>query len=149
LARARAGRLRIVGPGRNRVDMVHVANAADAHLLAEAALRRGTGGRAYFITNGEPVRLWDWINGLLAALGEPPLTRRISLGAASAVGGVCEALWRMLPLRGEPPMTRFVAAELAKDHWFSIAAARRDLGYEPKVTMAQGTAELVASLRTR
>ncbi len=149
LARARAGRLRIVGPGRNRVDMVHVANAADAHLDAEAALRRGTGGRAYFITNGEPVGLWDWINGLLVALGEPPVTRRISLGAASAVGGVCEALWRVLPLRGEPPMTRFVAAELAKDHWFSIAAARRDLGYEPKVTMAQGTAELVASLRSR
>jgi nucleoside-diphosphate-sugar epimerase len=149
LARARAGRLRIVGPGRNSVDMVHVANAADAHLGAEAALRRGTSGRAYFITNGEPVGLWDWINGLLVALGEPPVTRRISLGAASAVGGVCEALWRVLPLRGEPPMTRFVAAELAKDHWFSIAAARRDLGYEPKVTMAQGTAELVASLRTR
>lgn len=149
LARARAGRLRIVGAGGNRVDMVHVANAADAHLLAEAALRRGTGGRAYFITNGEPVGLWDWINGLLVALGEPPLTRRISLGAASAVGAVCEGLWRVLPLRGEPPMTRFVAAELAKDHWFSIAAARRDLGYEPKVTMAQGTAELVASLRAR
>lgn len=149
LARARAGRLRIVGPGRNRVDMVHVANATDAHLLAEGALRRGTGGRAYFITNGEPVALWEWINGLLVALGEPPLTRRISLGAASAVGGVCEALWRVLPLRGEPPMTRFVAAELAKDHWFSIAAARRDLGYVPKVTMAQGTAELVASLRAR
>jgi nucleoside-diphosphate-sugar epimerase len=129
--------------------MVHVANAADAHLGAEAALRRGTSGRAYFITNGEPVGLWDWINGLLVALGEPPVTRRISLGAASAVGGVCEALWRVLPLRCEPPMTRFVAAELAKDHWFSIAAARRDLGYEPKVTMAQGTAELVASLRTR
>ncbi len=187
LARARAGRLRIVGPGRNRVDMVHVANAADAHLLAEAALRQSNllgyvapaaagggapergpaaaakgnpigyfagdrpaaAGRAYFITNGEPVALWEWINGLLVALGEPPLTRRISLGAASAVGGVCEALWRVLPLRGEPPMTRFVAAELAKDHWFSIAAARRDLGYVPKVTMAQGTAELVASLRAR
>jgi nucleoside-diphosphate-sugar epimerase len=147
LARARAGRLRIVGDGANRVDMVHVANAVDAHLLAEQALATTAGGRAYFITNGEPIALWDWINRLLTALGEPPVTRRISLPAASAIGAVCEGLWRTLPLRGEPPMTRFIAAELAKDHWFNLAAARRDLGYEPRVTMAAGTAELVAALR--
>lgn len=104
-------------------------------------------GRAYFITNGEPVVLWDWINGLLTALGEPPVTKHISLGTASAVGAMCEAAWRVLPLKGEPPMTRFVAAELAKDHWFSLDAARRDLGYSPRISMAAGTAELVAALR--
>jgi nucleoside-diphosphate-sugar epimerase len=204
LARARAGRLRIIGAGRNRVDMVHVANAVDAHLLAEAALcqcnllgynpapapsaaanpprhligdttsftaaldpvssprnsppmpchllgdktaARPANGRAFFITNGEPVFLWEWINGLLAALGEPPVTRRISLRAATAIGAVCEWAWRVLPVAAEPPMTRFIAEELAKDHWFDLTAARRDLGYEPRVSMAQGTAELVASLR--
>jgi nucleoside-diphosphate-sugar epimerase len=161
LARARAGRLRIVGTGRNRVDLVHVENAVDAHLFAEAALTvchpiddkpSGAGaepaaaGKAYFITNGEPVALWSWINGLLVALGEPPVTKRISLGAAQVMGALCEGLWRALPLAGEPPMTRFVAAELAKDHWFDISAARRDLGYHPRVSMAQGTAELVAAL---
>jgi nucleoside-diphosphate-sugar epimerase len=148
LARARAGRLRIVGPGRNRVDLVHIANAVDAHLLAEQALIRAdapAAGRPYFITNGEPVILWDWINTLLRTLGEPPVTRRISLGAASAVGGACELLWRALSLRGEPPMTRFVAAELAKDHWFNITAARRDLGYTPGVSMAEGMAQLAAT----
>lgn len=147
LARARAGRLRIVGGGGNRVDMVHVDNAVDAHLLAEAALRQGRGaGRAYFITNAEPVALWEWINGLLQALGEPPVEKKISAGAASAVGALCEAAWKVLPLRGEPPMTRFIAAELAKDHWFDPTAARRDLGYVPRVTMAAGTAELVQAL---
>ncbi len=158
LARARAGRLRIIGDGTNRVDMVHIANAVDAHLNAETALRRchllndnGAGlppaGRAYFITNDEPVVLWDWINSLLTALGEKPIKRRLSLDAARRIGGVCEALWRVFRLKGEPPMTRFVAAELAKDHWFSIAAARRDLGYAPRVSMAEGTAELVAWYR--
>jgi nucleoside-diphosphate-sugar epimerase len=150
LERARAGRLRIVGEGRNRVDMVHVENAADAHIAAEAALCAAdppAGGRAYFITNGEPVVLWDWINGLLAALGEPRVTRRISLGAACAIGAACEAAWGALRLRGEPPMTRFVATELAKDHWFDISAARRDLGYAPRMGMRQGTAELVAALK--
>jgi len=150
LARARAGRLRIVGNGMNRVDMVQIENAVDAHLLAERSLARGdspAAGRAYFITNGEPVPLWDWINDLLRALGEPPVTKKISLAAASAVGAVCESLWRLLPVRTEPPITRFVAAELAKDHWFNLSAARRDLGYAPRVTMAAGTAELVAHLR--
>jgi nucleoside-diphosphate-sugar epimerase len=146
LARARAGKLRIVGHGKNRVDMVHIENAVDAHLLAESSLENCS-GRAYFITNGEPVALWEWINALLQALGEPPVTRRVSLGAARAAGAVCELAWRTLPLRGEPPMTRFVAAELAKDHWFSLAAARRDLGYVPRVSMAEGTAALAAALR--
>jgi nucleoside-diphosphate-sugar epimerase len=45
-------------------------------------------------------------------------------------------------------MTRFVAAELAMDHWFDISAARRDLGYAPRVSMAQGTSELVRLLRS-
>lgn len=176
LARARAGRLRIIGSGRNRVDLVHVENAVDAHLLAERALtechplddkpsvdsarvtsatchlmddirrERPAAGRAYFITNGEPVVLWDWINDLLRALGEPPVTKHIPLRAASIIGAGCELTWRVLRLPGEPPLTRFVAAELAKDHWFDLTAARRDLGYEPRITMAAGTAELVATL---
>ena len=156
LARARAGRLRIVGSGQNRVDLVHVENAVDAHLLAETALRechairdvhsgpRRADGRAFFITNGEPVMLWDWINSLLVALGEPPVTKKISLGAAHAAGAACEVLWNLLPIRTEPPLTRFVATELAKDHWFDLSTARRDLGYSPRVSMAAGTAELVA-----
>jgi len=161
LARARAGRLRLIGDGQNKVDMVHVENAVDAHLLAERALSvsqlstlnsqpapPSAAGRAFFITNGEPVLLWEWINALLRALGEPPVTRRLSLSTASALGAVCETLWRVLPVNTEPPMTRFIAAELAKDHWFNLAAARRDLGYEPRVTMAEGTAALVASLRS-
>jgi nucleoside-diphosphate-sugar epimerase len=148
LERARAGRLRIVGHGRNRVDMVHVENAADAQLLAEAALEDGVAaGRAYFITNGEPVVLWEWINGLLKALGEKPVTRRVPLPLASALGAVCEFAWRGLRLKGEPPMTRFVASELAKDHWFDLSAARRDLAYEPRIRMAEGTAALVAALK--
>lgn len=159
VGRAREGRLRIIGSGRNRVDLVHVENAVDAHLLAEQALagchptndngpgRRPVEGRAFFITNDEPVMLWEWINQLLCAIGEQPASKHISLRGASVLGAACEFAWRALPLRGEPPMTRFVARELAKDHWFDIRAARRDLGFAPQVSMQQGTAELVAHLK--
>jgi nucleoside-diphosphate-sugar epimerase len=153
LAAARRGRLRVVGTGRNLVDITHVENVVDAHILAEEALMRSGAapgapdcrGRAYFITNGEPVNLWEWINDLLSALGEPRISRRIPLGAAAAAGAVAEFAWRVLRLSGEPPMTRFIAAELARDHWFNIAAARRDLGYAPRVGMARLREELIAS----
>ena len=150
LAKARAGRLRIVGPGTNRVDMVHITNATAAHLAAEKALSSANptaAGRAYFITNDEPVNLWNWVNELLTALGEPPPTKRISLSAASRIGAICETIWRLFRIKGEPPMTRFIAAELAKDHWFDLTAAKRDLGYQPTVSMAQGTRKLIEHLR--
>ncbi len=163
LALARTGRLKIIGSGRNKVDVTHISNVVDSHLLAEGALCRATartntglaaasngvtpGGRAYFITNGEPVLLWDWINQLLRGVGIPEITKHVPLPVAYAAGGVMEALWRVLPLKGEPPMTRFVAKEMATDHWFDISAARRDLGYHPLVTMADGTAELIEHLR--
>ncbi len=157
LALAKAGRLKIIGSGRNKVDVTHIANVIDAHLLAEGALvtamegtrppQGGAGGKAYFITNGEPVVLWDWVNQLLRGGGIPEVTKRVPLPVAYAAGGVLEAAWRLLPLKGEPPMTRFVAKEMATDHWFDISAARRDLGYHPLVTVEQGTAELIEHLK--
>ena len=160
LALARTSRLKIIGSGRNKVDVTHITNVVDAHLLAEGALLGSqpstinpqpalpsAGGKAYFITNGEPVILWDWINQLLRGVGLPEITKHVPLPVAYAAGGVMEALWTVLPLKGEPPMTRFVAKEMATDHWFDISAARRDLGYHPLVTMADGTAELIEHLR--
>ena len=147
IERAKKGRLRIVGDGDNLVDITHVANAASAHLLALDALESGTGGgKAYFISQGKPVRLWDWINDLLGRLGIPPVVNKISLKKAYAAGAVLEGIWKVLHLKDEPPMTRFVAVELAKDHYFNIEASRRDLGYEPTVSTEAGLAELVAHL---
>lgn len=145
VARARAGRLRIVGEGRNRVDLVHIENCVDAHLLAWRNLvssNPGADGRAFFITNGEPVYLWEFVNSLLARHGVAPVTRRIPLGVATAAGSLCEGIWSLFRLKGEPPMTRFLAKELATDHWFSIEAARRTFGYQPRISMAGGLASL-------
>jgi len=147
---ARAHRLRIIGDGTNRVDLTHVHHAAQAHLLALDALGKPghlAGGRAFFISDGAPVVLWEWINDLLLKLGRPPVTRRMSAKGAYAIGAVLETLWRILPLSGEPPMTRFVATELAKDHWYSIAAARKDLGYAPAVDLTKEMNELITSLK--
>lgn len=147
LRRARSGRLRRVGDGTNLIDMVYVENAAEAHLQAADALRPSApvAGRAYFISQGEPVGCWQWIDELLAMAGLPPVAKSISLKAAWRVGAVLECVWRALGLRSDPPMTRFLAAQLATSHYFDISAARRDFGYAPRVSAEEGMRRLAAS----
>ncbi len=149
VARARAGRLRLVGGGGNRVDTTYIDNAAQAHVDALDHLRPGAAcaGRAYFISNGEPWPLRDVLNGLLRAAGAPEVHASIPFRAAYVLGAACEGLWTALPLRGDPPMTRFLAEQLATPHWYSMAPAARDFGYVPRISMADGLARLQASLR--
>ncbi|CAA6691538.1 MULTISPECIES: NAD-dependent epimerase/dehydratase family protein [unclassified Lentimonas] len=146
----KAGRLKIVGDGASRVDVSYVGNVADAHLDAFDALDSGKGaGQAYFISQGESVELWPWVNSILEGLGHAPLTKRIPLPVAYGVGTLCEGVWKVLGRRNDPPITRFVAVELAKDHYFDISAARRDLGYEPRVGMAEALKLTIGDLRSR
>ena len=149
VARARSGRLRLVGDGRNLVDTTYIDNAAQAHVQALAALHPGAAcaGRAYFISNGEPWPLREVLNGLLRAAGAPEVAKTLPFRVAYAIGAVCEGLWTALPLPGEPPMTRFLAEQLSTAHWYSMAPAARDFGYVPQVSMAEGMARLKASLQ--
>lgn len=152
IERAKSGRLRRVGDGENLVDMIYVENAAEAHLQAADALAADdspVAGQAYFLSQGEPVNCWQWIDEILALAELPPMSKSISCSAAWRIGAVLENAYRLLRLRGEPPMTRFVAAQLAKSHWYDISAARRDFGYQPQVSTAEGMQRLGEWLRTR
>ena len=150
IARARSGRLRRVGDGTNRVDIVYVENAATAHLQAADALARensSVAGRAYFLSQGEPVNCWQWIDEILQLAGLPPVRKAISLKAAWRIGAACEAVYGLLQTEREPPMTRFLAAQLATSHWFDISAVKRDFGYQPQISTAEGMRRLGDWLR--
>jgi nucleoside-diphosphate-sugar epimerase len=149
--RARAGRLRFVGDGNNLIDSTFIDNAAQAHLDAFDHLGIGAhcAGKPYFISNGEPKSVRDTVNGLLGAVGAPLVERTIPFGVAYRAGAVLEALWRVLPLKGEPPMTRFLAEQLATAHWYDISAAKRDFGYEPRINFEQGLWRLKRAWDTR
>jgi len=140
----RARRLRQVGDGQNRVDTIYVDNAAQAHILAaeQLAVRPELSGRVYFISQDAPVRLWDMVNAILAAADLPPVQRKVSAAAAWRIGALLEWAYRSFRLPGEPPMTRFVAKELATSHWFDIRAARQDLGYRPRISIEEGLRRL-------
>ena len=148
IERARSGKLRQVGDGTNLIDMVYVENAATAHLQAADALREGSPvrGRAYFISQGEPVNCWDWINELVALAGIEPIRKSIPLRSAWRVGAVMESVYGLLRIRSEPRMTRFLAAQLARTHYFDIRRAREDFGYSPAITTLEGMRRLADSL---
>lgn len=148
LARGKAGRLRLVGKGLKLIDSIYIDNAVDAHLQALDRVAPGAAcaGKAYFITQGEPMPQRDLINGILQAGGLPPCEKSISPNAAYAIGFIMEMLWRLLKRQDEPLMTRFVAKQLATAHWYDISAAKRDLGYAPKISVAQGLKILGKSL---
>jgi nucleoside-diphosphate-sugar epimerase len=148
IARARAGALRIIGSGGNEVSLTYVDNAAAAHVAAADRLAPGAphAGRAYFVCQAEPVRLWSWINELLVALGIEPVTRRLPYPAAYALGATFELAWHALRRAGEPPLTRFVAAQLARSHSYDLAPARADFGYVEEVDLAEATRRTVFAL---
>ena len=148
--RAGAGRLPIVGDGSNLVDTVHVENAAAAHLDALDALNNSpdeAGGRAYFISQDEPVNCWEWIKSICVAASVPPPSRRIGFPVAYSVGACLEAAYKVLGRSSEPPMTRFVAAQLAKDHYFDISSAKERLGYRIRISMDEGLDRLQSAWR--
>jgi len=149
LARGRAGRLRLVGGGVKKIDSVYIDNAASAHLLALDLLKPGAqcAGKAYFISQDEPMRQRDLVNGILAAGGLPPCNKFISPSAAYVVGAALEFVWRVLGRADEPMMTRFLAKQLGTAHWYDISAAKRDLGYVPSVSITEGLARLKVSLQ--
>ncbi len=150
IAAARAGRLRRIGTRPVKVDVTYIDNAAQAHLDAADHLDIGaaTAGKAYFISNGEPVELWPFIDRILAEAGVPPVARTVSPWKARLAGRLLEWVYRYTPfVRGEPPMTRFVASQLSTSHWYDISAARRDLSYQPQVSVEEGLRRLGERLR--
>lgn len=149
LERGRARALKVIGNGQNLVDISYIDNVVLAHVLAaEKMVKSGEiGGQAYFIGQERPVKLWDWINGIFTELDVEPVTRRVPFLIAYALGGVMEAVYRILPTQNEPKMTRFLAEQLAYSHYFSHAKAAREFGYEPAVSLEEGQKMLLKWLQ--
>jgi nucleoside-diphosphate-sugar epimerase len=140
IKKAKAGKLRQVGDGHNTVSASYVENVADAHLAACDRLEEDSPvcGQAYFISDEPPVNCWKFINRLLEGLRCPPAGKPVKLKTAYALGAVLEAAYKLFNLKSEPPMTRFLALQLATSHWFKTDRARRDLGWSPAVGLDEG-----------
>jgi 2-alkyl-3-oxoalkanoate reductase len=146
VTRLQEGRLRVIGDGRNITDLTYVENVVDALLLCAEATAACL-GRKYNITNGEPLPLWGLVQKLCAALGLAYPRRKISYPAAMALASTLEVVHRCLPGQPEPLLTRYMVGVLAKSTTLDIRAARRDLGYAPRVSVEEGFERFVHAWR--
>ncbi len=149
LARAKIGRLRRVGDGANLVSVAYVENVADAHLLALDKLDPSSpiAGQAYFVNEPEPVNCWTFIDRIVTGAGFKPSKEGVSYPVAYAAGWLCEKVFALLGRKEDPPLTRFLADQLATSHWFRVDKAMRDLGWEPKVNLWEGVERTLTWLR--
>lgn len=139
IERARLGRLPIVGRGTNRVDVTFIDDCVAAHLCALTALEKNPAlsGEAFFISQGEPVGLWAFIDEVLARAGVGRLRRRVNSQVAFWIAGALERLYRMVPNQPEPPLTTFLVKEMSTDHFFDITKAREQLGFNPRYSVIE------------
>jgi nucleoside-diphosphate-sugar epimerase len=134
-----AGKFAWVGDGRNVTDTAHVDNVVEGLILAA---EKGRPGEAYFLTDGEPVVFREFVTAMLETQGVEPPDRSLPAWTAAPLARIAETAWKLLPLSGEPPMTRFRSWILTQECTIDISKARAELGYAPLVSHEQGLAEL-------
>lgn len=149
LKRAGSGKMRRIGDQEHFIDSTYIDNMIDALILAAEALESNpkAAGKALFITNGEPARIWDFINSIIQIAGHPPVQRKIPDKVALFAAGVSEWFHKVFKIKSEPFMTRHAIREMITNHWFDISAAREILGFEPAVSYAEGFKRLKSYLK--
>ena len=137
IPRLRSGRLPILGDGENIVDLTYIQNVVDALLLC-AESPASTLGKKYNISNGEPVKIWKLVERICDELGYAHPKRKISYKTDNAAAGVLEFIYSLIPYSPEPPLTRLSVSMMANSTTLDISAARKELGYQPKVSVEEG-----------
>ena len=149
LNRGRHGTLVRIGSRSRLVDFTYVDNAAEAHLLAAQALWPGSdvAGKVFFISDGKPTPLWEFVNRVLKCAGLQPVSRSVNQRLAYGGAVLCEVLYTILSIEREPPLTRFLVDEMVAAHWFDISLANRLLAYHPRISTEEGFERLARWLR--
>ena len=137
-----SGKFAFIGGGRHRTSTTHVDNAVEGMILAAG---KGRPGAAYFVTDGDPIVFREMVTKLMATQGVEVPDKSIPRPVAAAAAAAAETAWRLLPLKGAPPLTRMTYWVSALECTLDDSAARRDLGYVPVVTREQGLAQLAES----
>ena len=141
--RARAGRLVLVGNALALIDTTYIDNAAEA-IIAGVDNADRAAGHALVISNGQPRSVSEIMHRILSASGKDIQLRTVPAGIAITAGTMIEYLWEVLDKQDDPPMTRFLAEQLATAHWFDQREVRRLLNWQPRVSIEEGFEKLEA-----
>jgi nucleoside-diphosphate-sugar epimerase len=141
----RNGILRLVGTRQYLIDTIYIENAARAHLLAFKAMLNkpaSVAGKAYFISQNEPIAIRAFIDKLLAAAGLDPVDKTINLRTALIAGWLFQSFYRLFNIQSEPPFTVFIVKQFSSSHWYDISAAIADFDYNPVVSIDEGMKQM-------
>jgi len=139
ISKAAKGKLRRIGKCRNLVDVSYIDNVVAAHISAARAIIENpeVSGNSFFITNGEPVLLWNFLDMIMQASGLEPLKKRVPVWIATIISHLSESFQR-LSANAQGTLTPFIVSELTRSHWFDISKARRLLNYNPEISNIEG-----------
>lgn len=142
VAAVKSGQFMWIGGGRYPHTTTHVANVCEGLLLAAD---KGSGGEIYFLSDGPPKEFRWFLTELLATQGVNPGSRSIPRGAAYAIATISEFVWKGLRLKSDPPLMRSIVEVIGSEVTVNDAKARRELGYQGRMTHEQGFAEMRAA----
>jgi nucleoside-diphosphate-sugar epimerase len=134
--RIEQNKMMLVGSGENHLPLIYVRDVARGIVLASDADEAE--GKCYVLVNDEPVTQREFITAIAEELGAPLPTRRIPYRLAVRAGVLAECLGTMVRSRRPPPVMRFGMQLLGGENRFSIARARRELGFAPLVDLVEG-----------
>ncbi|MFG1607819.1 NAD-dependent epimerase/dehydratase family protein [Actinoplanes sp. NPDC049265] len=138
------GSFRWIDNGRHTIDFIHAGNLAHA---VQLALTRGRHGDSYYVTDGTPMPVRDFLTGLLATQGvDVSGTRSVPLALAESMAAIMEGGARLFRRTSPPPLTRWLVAVLGRDRSYDISAARTVLGYQPQIGFSTGLREMESSV---
>ena len=135
----KSGRFMWVGGGRFLTSTAHIDNVCEGLMLAAD---KGRGGQVYFVTDGAPVEFRSFIEALFATQGVDPGRKQIPHGVALAFATVAEWIWETFGLKGAPPATRVAIRLGGEEVTVDDSKARRELGYQGRVTREAGLAAM-------
>lgn len=139
-----SGKFMWIGGGTNRTSTTYIGNLVNA---IELALEKGTPGEPYFITDGDPVILREFLIQLMASVGVNLPDRSAPGWLVRGIARVLAAFWAAFGRPGVPPIDPFTAALMSRDCTLVIAKAERELGYRPTIGLEEGLAATAAAAR--
>ena len=144
IQRAISGKLRLIGTGQYLIDTTYIDNCVSAHICAATAIKNNPDvpGKPYFISNGEPFPVQEFIKAVLKSANIFPVKKFLSFRSAYIAAGLLEFIHKIFRIKSEPQLTRFLVRELCTSHWFDISAAKEKLGYVPEVSIKKGFEQL-------
>jgi nucleoside-diphosphate-sugar epimerase len=131
-----AGRMAIIGWGDNLLNIVYAGDVAEGAILA--ANHPQAGGQAYNLSSEGEITQREFLDCLSTALGRPRVRWHMPYAPAFFGGFLSEVVGRAIFLRRPPYWTRYGIGLMGRSTRFSIAKAREQLGWKPRVGVREG-----------